>query len=77
MVKVLGASDACRVIRNHELNDDMVKQAIQTLGSMVKTKEAAALVAEKGAVECLMRVLTVQDWNKVNPPPLLHSLMLS
>ena len=59
MIQHGAVQGVCKTIKKHEINDSMVKAGIDTLGNIIKNKEMAAKVAEKGAVEALLRVLRV------------------
>ena len=56
----------CRCCQAHELNTDLLINAIESLGNLVKTKEIAIRVTEKHAMEQVLQVIKSQDFSIVN-----------
>ena len=52
------------MLREYELHEKIVCICVETLGNIVKNKKLAIQVANRGAIESLLRVITVQDYNK-------------
>jgi len=48
-----------KVLREYELNEKIVCLCVETLGNIVKNKKLAIQVANRGAIESLLRVITV------------------
>jgi len=48
-----------QVIQEYELNDKMLKQCLDTLTNMVKNRKTIDMIAEHGAIDSLLRIITV------------------
>jgi len=53
-----------KVIQEYELNEKMLKQCLDTLTNMIKNRKTIDMIAERGAIDSLLRIITVQDYNK-------------
>jgi len=42
----------------------MLKQCLDTLTNMIKNRKTIDMIAERGAIDSLLRIITVQDYNK-------------
>ena len=49
----------------YELNTDLLIAAIDTLSNLIKHKDHAAIIGEKGGMEITLRILKTQDFSKV------------
>lgn len=59
-----------RCIKEHELNTELLLEAVESLGNLIKSPTHSQQIAEKGGLEAVLRVTKSQDFATVTFSPL-------